>query len=1083
MRLISSILILVLSASLGLAQQGQSQQQRDGRNIGFAPTAVRFPNLAPQDTTTWSGLAGSATVTPGQAAPDGTSGAALLSTTVNQTAYTRLVSSSRNFQTGDWLVVGVWVKASGATASIRNFPIATVSVIGAGFQLNTGSNSKTAFTTSASDTQWEWLAISAKVTAIGSPPTAELRLDLFCDQARRAAFYTPVLHQIPAGAMSDAEVELFRQNLFPAPDGVPAGNVALVRGQQLYCAQGGTYVPCISGAGSSGPWINLATAGLTCDGTADDSSALTSLIASTPAGSTFFVPANKNCRLNSTVTFNKRIQIRGEGIHSAFSCQVGSGNDCIVYDPGGTDIMDGVILKDFAIVGTSSRNALVWRSITRSEIDNVFIGATTASNGYGFKGEGVLINHIRVHVTNSLPYPFTAGAPGNGILLTGSAILPSNANLLLNCIVEHGPGKGIFIDGATGTPGTTNNWIIGGTIEGGMDEGIHLKNANYSTIMGVHVEDTVSPAFSGAKIVLENTSNTTIGQGVSIGASLDLINADDCAIDGITVDSVNIDSSSQRNRIGLVQYGLNCGTFTDQGIDTTYLGQMMNACNANAVKTGKALASTSLNLLQNGGGEYWNGGQPTDWGVSSGSLTKTGTGQADTRKKFGDFAAKTASGIQYVLVDVRQPELSQILDQPITLSAWVYIPSGQGTQPNVVMQVWYDGGTTAYAGDQTNVTDTWVHLEFAARVPSTATQVELVLQNTASSAGGLYYIDGLSIVYGKAGPPSEAPRILRWPALELRTPTMAITKLLPTASSDLSLNLPAVSGTLTPYTSTGGDFFASWNSSGNALETAPIYKLGSAAVFIGGALWNTDNASDIGASGSNRPRSVFAGTSFSGPKYVLSGNIFWIQGAGTPEGSVTADIGALYSRNNGGPGTTLYVKESGGGNTGWSAIGASGASTALSNLASVAINTSLLPGTDNAIDLGSASKGWRDSYTGHVISGGSSPSISAGSGAGTSPTVSISGTDTAHYISVQTGTSPSANAQIADISFARTYVGGAPICTIHPVNATTAALSGTSRAFVSDADALTTKYRIKSGGAALAASTLYEWYGVCVGLP
>ena len=39
-----------------------------------------------------------------------------------------------------------------------------------------------------------------------------------------------------------------------------------------------------------------------------------------------------------------------------------------------------------------------------------------------------------------------------------------------------------------------------------------------------------------------------------------------------------------------------------------------------------------------------------------------------------------------------------------------------------------------------------------------------------------------------------------------------------------------------------------------------------------------------------------------------------------------------------------------------------GASTALDNLASVAVNLSLLPGTDNSIDLGSASKQWKDAY-------------------------------------------------------------------------------------------------------------------------
>jgi len=40
-------------------------------------------------------------------------------------------------------------------------------------------------------------------------------------------------------------------------------------------------------------------------------------------------------------------------------------------------------------------------------------------------------------------------------------------------------------------------------------------------------------------------------------------------------------------------------------------------------------------------------------------------------------------------------------------------------------------------------------------------------------------------------------------------------------------------------------------------------------------------------------------------------------GTGSPEGVVTASVGALYTRTDGGAGTTLYVKESGTSNTGW----------------------------------------------------------------------------------------------------------------------------------------------------------------------
>ena len=43
-------------------------------------------------------------------------------------------------------------------------------------------------------------------------------------------------------------------------------------------------------------------------------------------------------------------------------------------------------------------------------------------------------------------------------------------------------------------------------------------------------------------------------------------------------------------------------------------------------------------------------------------------------------------------------------------------------------------------------------------------------------------------------------------------------------------------------------------------------------------------------------------------------------GTGSPEGVLTAPVGSLWLRSNGGAGSTLYVKESGAGNTGWRAV-------------------------------------------------------------------------------------------------------------------------------------------------------------------
>lgn len=49
------------------------------------------------------------------------------------------------------------------------------------------------------------------------------------------------------------------------------------------------------------------------------------------------------------------------------------------------------------------------------------------------------------------------------------------------------------------------------------------------------------------------------------------------------------------------------------------------------------------------------------------------------------------------------------------------------------------------------------------------------------------------------------------------------------------------------------------------------------------------------------------------------GGAFWLNGTGSPEGAVAAPVGSLYTRLDGGANTSLYVKESGTGNTGWAA--------------------------------------------------------------------------------------------------------------------------------------------------------------------
>lgn len=77
------------------------------------------------------------------------------------------------------------------------------------------------------------------------------------------------------------------------------------------------------------------------------------------------------------------------------------------------------------------------------------------------------------------------------------------------------------------------------------------------------------------------------------------------------------------------------------------------------------------------------------------------------------------------------------------------------------------------------------------------------------------------------------------------------------------------------------------------------------------------------------------GQLFAGSNIVVVGNTACFQGqrVGSPEGAVLAPVGSMILRSDGGAGTTLYVKESGVGNTGWRAMSAGGGKRVVDSVA------------------------------------------------------------------------------------------------------------------------------------------------------
>jgi hypothetical protein len=108
---------------------------------------------------------------------------------------------------------------------------------------------------------------------------------------------------------------------------------------------------------------------------------------------------------------------------------------------------------------------------------------------------------------------------------------------------------------------------------------------------------------------------------------------------------------------------------------------------------------------------------------------------------------------------------------------------------------------------------------------------------------------------------------------------------------------------------------------------------------------------------------------------------------------------------------------------------------------------------------------------GHIISGGSAPTIAAGTAACTTPTVSVAGKDTAGLITITTGTGCAGTGKLATITF-NTAFGAAPRVTLTPATSNAVGLGS----YVDSGTISTTTFDLGIISATPANSTTYKWY-------
>lgn len=114
-----------------------------------------------------------------------------------------------------------------------------------------------------------------------------------------------------------------------------------------------------------------------------------------------------------------------------------------------------------------------------------------------------------------------------------------------------------------------------------------------------------------------------------------------------------------------------------------------------------------------------------------------------------------------------------------------------------------------------------------------------------------------------------------------------------------------------------------------------------------------------------------------------------------------------------------------------------------------------------------------------ITTSGSAPSIAAGTGAGTGPTISISGNDVAGKITLTTGTTPTLAGTICTVTFS-VALGATPKSVIITAASSAAAQSAINRVFIDAATLSTTILELKNIGTALTASASYIWYYLIV---
>ena len=197
----------------------------------FLPWLSRLRKFAYTNPLSWTG---SATITTGVTAPDGTTGAATASSGGGLNYVKLYAYDNAPITAGDYYIFGAWTRATTSAGYAGGEPLLfylQADGYGAG-DLCTGTDYIVTNSTYFGDTEWDWTWGICKILV--APTNAGIMFAAQVSSTNPISIYAPILLHFSGSAISNNEAWNIAENLTPYDSSCAVGTICGLRGQSPY---------------------------------------------------------------------------------------------------------------------------------------------------------------------------------------------------------------------------------------------------------------------------------------------------------------------------------------------------------------------------------------------------------------------------------------------------------------------------------------------------------------------------------------------------------------------------------------------------------------------------------------------------------------------------------------------------------------------------------------------------------------------------------------------------------------------------------------------------------------------------------